>query len=178
MDREGYLRSLWQQLSKRMPPEELDGIMRYYADYFDEVGPEGERRVIEELGSPAELAQRILGERVAGGMPVYPPPRRSAMRTVIMGLLGIFLGIPLGLMLLTMAVGVLAGGVVCLLLGISCGLGGFALLFGKGIATTMYFLGAGFAAAGVGLLLAGGAVALAVGAVKVTIRCFRGGAGR
>jgi uncharacterized membrane protein len=178
MDREGYLRALWQRLSKRMPPEELDGIMRYYADYFDEVGPEGEAQVIAELGNPAELAQRILGERAASGMPVYTPPRRGALKTLALLMLGIFVGIPMGLILLALAAGILAGGVVCLGLGFVCGLSGFALLFGKGLATTMYFLGTGFAAAGIGLLLAGGAVALAVGAVKAAIRCFRGGAGR
>ena len=178
MGRQEYLRALWQRLKDRMPPEELDGIMRYYADYFDEVGPEGEGRVIEELGNPAELAQRILGERAASGLPVYAPPRRSGIRTFVFILVGIFVGIPLGLVILGLAVGTLVGGVVCLLLGAACGLGGFALLFGKGLATTTYFLGTGFVAAGIGLLLAAGAVALVVGAVKLMVRCFRGGAGR
>ena len=33
--------------------------MQYYNDYFDDAGSENEEKVIEELGSPAKLAETI-----------------------------------------------------------------------------------------------------------------------
>lgn len=67
MDRERYLQEVWARLSNRMPRKDLDGIMRYYEEYFDEAGPQREAEVIAELGTPEELARRILEDRTAKG---------------------------------------------------------------------------------------------------------------
>lgn len=63
MDRERYLQEVYGRLSNKMPRKDLDSVMRYYEEYFDEAGPEREAEIIAELGSPAELAAKILGER-------------------------------------------------------------------------------------------------------------------
>ena len=73
MTRDEYLAQLRALLTGRTPPEELERILAYYTDYFNEAGPEGEARVIQELGTPAELVGRILGAgRVGDDSP--PPP--------------------------------------------------------------------------------------------------------
>lgn len=58
MTREEFLRSLRQSLYD-VPIEELENIIRYYEEYFDEAGLENEQSVIEELGTPQELAATI-----------------------------------------------------------------------------------------------------------------------
>lgn len=62
MDRKAYLRALDQALAARVPAQERTDILRYYEEYFDEAGPEGEAAVINELGDPLELAQRLAAE--------------------------------------------------------------------------------------------------------------------
>ena len=61
MTREEYLAQLRALLTGRTPPDELERILAYYTEYFDEAGPQGEGRVIRELGTPAELVGRVLG---------------------------------------------------------------------------------------------------------------------
>lgn len=63
MDRERYLQEVWARLSNKMPRKDLDSVMHYYEEYFNEAGPEREAEIIAELGSPEELAAQILGER-------------------------------------------------------------------------------------------------------------------
>lgn len=63
MDRERYLQEVYGRLSNKMPRKDLDSVMRYYEEYFNEAGPEREAEIIAELGSPEELAAKILGER-------------------------------------------------------------------------------------------------------------------
>ena len=63
MTGEDYLKQLRARLTGRTDPAELERLMCYYTDYFEEAGPEGADAVIRELGTPAELTGRILGER-------------------------------------------------------------------------------------------------------------------
>lgn len=67
MDRERYLQEVWARLSNRMPRKDLEGVIRYYEEYFDEAGPAREAEVMAELGTPEELAGRILEDRTAKG---------------------------------------------------------------------------------------------------------------
>jgi uncharacterized membrane protein len=41
--------------------------MDYYNEYFDDAGPENEQKVIEELGSPAQIAARIKADSAVSG---------------------------------------------------------------------------------------------------------------
>ena len=45
MTREEYLAQLRALLTGRTPPDELERILAYYTEYFDEAGPQGEGRV-------------------------------------------------------------------------------------------------------------------------------------
>lgn len=49
-----------ERLLKDIPAEEREEAIQYYNDYFDDAGEENEARVIEELGSPAQVARTIL----------------------------------------------------------------------------------------------------------------------
>ena len=59
MTRNEFLAELKKHLQSLAEAEQEEAI-RYYEEYFDDAGPENEARVIEELGSPAELARDII----------------------------------------------------------------------------------------------------------------------
>lgn len=61
MNKEEYLNILRTELS-RLPREERDNVMEYYTEYFDEAGEDKVSDVIMELGSPYELAAKIMRE--------------------------------------------------------------------------------------------------------------------
>lgn len=62
MDRKAFLSELDRALAALVPDQERADILRYYEEYFDEAGPEGEAAIIEELGDPGALAQRLAAE--------------------------------------------------------------------------------------------------------------------
>ena len=57
MNRIGFLRQL-EELLRDIPDNERREAMEYYRNYFDDAGPENEQKIIEELGSPAKVAER------------------------------------------------------------------------------------------------------------------------
>lgn len=59
MTRNEFLAELKKNLQSLAEAEQEEAL-RYYEEYFDDAGPENEERVIEELGSPAELARNII----------------------------------------------------------------------------------------------------------------------
>ncbi len=59
MNKETYLEELRKSL-KVLPQAERDDTVEFYREYFDDAGIENETAVIEELGSPKELAKKIL----------------------------------------------------------------------------------------------------------------------
>lgn len=72
MNRAEYLRTLSAALSDRVGDSEREDILRYYEEYFDEAGPEGEADLIAELGDPSKLAARLAEE---GGFAPKGGPR-------------------------------------------------------------------------------------------------------
>lgn len=49
-------------LLQDVPEEERKDAMQYYNDYFDDAGVENEEEVIENLGSPASIAENIIND--------------------------------------------------------------------------------------------------------------------
>lgn len=47
---------------KRLPQEEYENAVRYYEEYFEEVGPEGEQQACGDLSDPHAVADKILRE--------------------------------------------------------------------------------------------------------------------
>lgn len=59
MGKNEYLKELKKYL-KKLPKNEFQEVMEYYEEYFDEAGPEREYSVIEEIGSPKQVAHQVL----------------------------------------------------------------------------------------------------------------------
>lgn len=72
MNKNEFLRQLEKLLSD-LPEEERREAMEYYVEYFDEAGPERESDVLNEFGSPKEVADRIHEELAEKGLIVYNP---------------------------------------------------------------------------------------------------------
>ena len=88
MTRTAFLAAL-EQLLAPLPEAERKDALSYYEDYLDAAGPENEARAIAELGSPEEVARKILDEQTPAGSaaapasPAHKP--RSRWRMVLGG---------------------------------------------------------------------------------------------
>ena len=78
MNRVEFMNRL-EQLLQNLPEDEKREAMRYYNDYFDDAGEEREYEVIQELGSPEQVARNICES--AG----YPFSDYGAMGNVVSG---------------------------------------------------------------------------------------------
>lgn len=61
MNRQEFMERL-EYLLRGIPASEREDALAYYNDYFDEAGVENEYQVIQELGSPEQVAQTILAD--------------------------------------------------------------------------------------------------------------------
>ncbi|MBD5134198.1 MAG: DUF4097 family beta strand repeat protein [Clostridiales bacterium] len=80
MDKITYLAELAEGLARWVPERERQDILRYYAEYFEEAGPEREAEVIKELGDPWALSSRLAveGGFVAQEQAVsWTPPKKK-----------------------------------------------------------------------------------------------------
>ena len=67
MNRQEFMKRL-EELLQDIPENEREEALQYYNDYFDDAGAEKETQVIEELGSPEQVARTIkAGMSDAGG---------------------------------------------------------------------------------------------------------------
>ena len=80
MSKQDYLRHLSAALSTLVPDRERLEIVRYYEEYFEEAGPEQEAALIQELGDPAALAQKIAREGGFAGGAAERAPKPSHRR--------------------------------------------------------------------------------------------------
>lgn len=62
MNRFKYLEILSSALCIELPEDEYSNVMQYYTEYFAEAGQEKEQEVLKELGSPEDLAKKIIAE--------------------------------------------------------------------------------------------------------------------
>ena len=86
MTRTAFLAAL-EQLLAPLPEAERKDALSYYEDYLDAAGPEKEAQAIAELGSPEEVARKILDEQSPQGASAVPasPAPRSRWRMVLGG---------------------------------------------------------------------------------------------
>lgn len=61
MNRHEFMNRL-EYLLRGIPASERDDALAYYNDYFDEAGAENEEQVIQELGNPEAVAEKILAD--------------------------------------------------------------------------------------------------------------------
>ena len=81
MTRTEFLAAL-ETLLASLPEAERADALSYYEDYLDAAGPENEARAIAELGSPEEVARKILDEQTPQGASAAPasPARKPRSR--------------------------------------------------------------------------------------------------
>ena len=171
MTKEQYLFLLRAELTGRMRHEEMEDILQYYTEYFEDAGPERERDVMISLGSPQRLAEKILGQEPREEMAPMEADYRQIEEPAGMGwriprqalialaVIGGIVGLPT---VLSVILGLGIGGVVCILVGLGVtgyGIGQF------GLAAKLYLGGGGLAVLAVGLLMLLGAVVLSRGVV-------------
>ena len=85
MDKITYLAELAEGLARWVPKRERQDILRYYAEYFEEAGPEREAEVIAELGDPWALSCRLAveGGYVTHEKAVSWPPKKKWPRVLV-----------------------------------------------------------------------------------------------
>ena len=157
MTRQSFMMQLRKKL-KRLPPEEFEAAVSYYDEYFDEAGDD--QKVIAELGSPSEVAAKIISEfayESAGQR------ERRTGRVFFIVLLGIFAGpialpvaITLFAVLLVIVITVFAvlislGAAAAGLMvgGLAYAVASFAVIAREPM-TTLFFLGFGLLSVGIG----------------------------
>ena len=57
-----YLNELSRLLANSISPDEFNNVMQYYTEYFADAGIEKQDEVIKELGTPEDLANKIIAE--------------------------------------------------------------------------------------------------------------------
>ena len=165
MNKETYLKQLELKL-KRMPSYEVEDALEYYNEYFDEAGAENTQQVIKELGSPAQVASKILADYAIKDLDEHPSSAKKGLLAIWIIILGIFATpIALPIMLAVVAVifafvllcGSLVVAAIAILFSIILGgigslIGGVAILT-QHIPTALFFIGLGLIALGIGLLV-------------------------
>ena len=88
MDKLTYLAELAEGLARWVPERERQDILRYYAEYFEEAGPDRVAQVVQELGDPWALSCRLA---VEGGYVTqqqadsWMPPKRKKWPWILTG---------------------------------------------------------------------------------------------
>lgn len=63
MNRKEYILELRKQL-KKLPVDEYERAIEFYEDYFNDAGESNETLVIEEIGSPKDVARQVIQDTV------------------------------------------------------------------------------------------------------------------
>lgn len=176
MNRIGFLRQL-EELLRDIPDNERREAMEYYRNYFDDAGPQNEEKIIEELGSPAKVAESIkkdlFGDTYRSEDFVKPDPaprENKTARNLLIALILIFT-FPLWIAVFAALFGLLMGALACLFGLCVCVVAVVGVFFVAGVVLTgmgIFQMFSGFAS--IGLILCGiGLLLLALGMLGVIL---------
>lgn len=166
MNRSEFFKKLEQGLT-RVPDEERYAALDYYNEYFDDAGPENEQKVIEELGSPVQIAARIKADAAVKQLQSDTKPSMkkgiSAVWLVILAILAAPIALPLAIGAAALGIGLLAaliGIVIALIACVAAFFVGGIVVIAAGIAviatsipTAMFSVGVGLLVLGISILL-------------------------
>ena len=161
------------QLLADIPPEERDEALTYYREYIEDAGLENEEAIMQELGSPEEIAAAIKvdSDYRSSRQPLAPiadTPQYASQAhakgtdsTVI--ILAVILAVVLSPLwfpiiiavfatLAGILIGALFGGIGCVLIGISLFIAAIVCLFRTTLLIAFSLLGAGLLVAAIGIL--------------------------
>lgn len=164
MSKEDFLLKLKKAL-KKMPKQEVDDAIAYYTEYLEDVGSENEQSTIQALGSPDQVATKIIAEFAVKNMKSCPSAKKG-ISTVWVVLLAIFaspIAVPLALAIAAVALSLVvvliafiisfAAISICLLAtGVIMAVIGLGLIT-QNLATAAFYFGSGLFAFGIGLAL-------------------------
>ncbi len=166
MNRSEFFKQLQQGLSK-VSKEERDAALNYYNEYFDDAGVENEQRVMEELGSPLQIAARIKADSAVRKLDGEKRPSMkkgiSAVWWVILAIFAAPIALPLAIGAAALAIGLIAvliAIIIALVVSVAAFFIAGALLLISGIAAiatsvpvAVFTIGVGVAALGVTILV-------------------------
>lgn len=138
----------------RLAPHDIEEAVARCRQHILNAGPEREAEVLADMGTPEQLAEEILAD--------YRQRARrsgSGLSTVLKIVVAVFLS-PFILAAYGIVLGLVVGGVCCVISGALCGFVGVGALLSGGLGTLLNFLGSGVMTVGIGLLLVLGGVML------------------
>ena len=97
MNRNKFLKEL-NKLINTLPKEEKDDVINYYSEYFDDAGVDNENEVIKKLGTPKEVADKILEDYNNKSEKNLNNKSKNKIPTwliIVIVILGIPIGIPI-----------------------------------------------------------------------------------
>jgi uncharacterized membrane protein len=116
MTKVAYLAELRRKL-KGLPENEIDAACAYYDEYFSDAGSENEEQTAAELGSPAEVAAGIIGDRALRDVTGEETTTRKGLSTIWLVVLGIFaspIALPIGISLIAVLFALLVAAFSCI----------------------------------------------------------------
>ncbi len=129
MTRTEYLSELDKYL-RRLPEVEYQEAMDYFIEYFEEAGPENEKVIIGELGTPKEAASEVIST-VLGKHVTEPNKTPKANATIIgMVVLSIFaapIALPVLIVIILVMLAIVAALLAIIVAAYLLGLGGLFL---------------------------------------------------
>lgn len=166
MNRSEFFKKLEKELS-RVPEEERQAALDYYNEYFDDAGEENEQNVLNELGSPYQIAARIKADSAVRQLDEETRPTVkkgiSAVWLVILAIFAAPIALPLAIGGAALAIGLIAaliGVLIALVVGAAAlFLGGIVVVI-SGIAvvatsipTAIFTVGVGLTTLGITVLI-------------------------
>ena len=164
MDRKQFIEELRERL-KRLPEEEVENAISYYQEYFNEAGAENDEATIAALGTPANVASKIIGEFALSDVKKEKSSKTKSTSPLWIALIAIFsvpVALPLVIAVFSLVVALFAvvfaltvsGGAIAI-----TGVG--AMVFGiwafsYGVPTGLFYLGSGMVTLAIGITLAVG----------------------
>lgn len=169
MSKEKFINELRSKL-RRLPKEEVDNVIAYYLDYFEDAGKD-EEEVVKELDSPSTIASQILADYAFS--PDTEEKKTSSLNKISLIVLSIFaapIALPLTFafvmvlfaMLIVVVALIFSFGAVAVALfasGIAAFVAGI-LVFFQGPATGIFYIGVGLIVIALGIFAGIGIKAL------------------
>ncbi|MGN0143960.1 MAG: DUF1700 domain-containing protein [Clostridium sp.] len=161
MNQERFLSELKKKLRK-LPKDEIDNILLYYKEYFED-SEKSEEEVIKELGSPSSVASQLLAEYAFDNTKQSHEKGFTAI-FIILAILAAPIGIPFAIAAIVllfaaiMVIGAILISFAAVIFaffaaGVTVCIGGAAVIL-KGPATAIFYIGAGLIIIGLSILLA------------------------
>lgn len=137
MNTDEYLQLLREELSQ-LPQAEVDSILSFYAQKFEQSETERVQILVDDLGSPSDLALKILNRRASRRKNEYFSSQSSSSRSICALIATVFAAIIAAPFAFPLIILLFVGFVVCI-----------AIIFAIGITALVLFL------SGFGLLVGG-----------------------